>query len=186
MTRAVVFLIGARVNSKWRLPHAFVDLGGRRRGIKAMLDHLVAKPDKGLLAYEFGFPTIVRYWRSFEHLEAFAKNADDPPLEVWRDYWRAASAAAGGLGSGTRPISSEPASTRRSTATCRCTGSPRRAGRCRSARPRALAGDSRARLPRRHVCASRARRPRGRFSRVRRPRPAMIRAASGSEREEAS
>ena len=84
----VVFLIGARVNSKWRLPQAFVDLGGRRRGMKAMLDHLVANPDKGLLAYEFGFPTIVQYWRSFELLEAFAKNADDPHLEVWRDYWR--------------------------------------------------------------------------------------------------
>jgi hypothetical protein len=55
----VVFLIGARVNSKWRLPQVLSDLGGRRSGIKAMLDHLVANPDKGLLAYEMGFPTIV-------------------------------------------------------------------------------------------------------------------------------
>jgi hypothetical protein len=30
----------------------------------------------------------VQYWRSFEHLEAFAKDKDDPHLEVWRQYWR--------------------------------------------------------------------------------------------------
>ncbi len=30
----------------------------------------------------------MQYWRSFEHLEAFAKSADDPHLDVWRQYWR--------------------------------------------------------------------------------------------------
>ena len=64
-----------------------MDLGGRR-GMKHMLDYLVAHPEKGLLAYEMGLPTIVQYWRSFEHLEAFAKDKDDPHLEVWRNYWR--------------------------------------------------------------------------------------------------
>jgi hypothetical protein len=83
----VVFLIGARPNSMLRLPQVFRDLGGRR-GMKHMLDHLMSSPEKGLLGYEMGFPTIVQYWRSFEHLEAFAKNTDDPHLEVWRDYWR--------------------------------------------------------------------------------------------------
>jgi len=83
----VVFLIGARPNSKLRLAQAFLDLGGRR-GMKHMLDHLMAHPGKGLLAYEMGFPTIVQYWRSFEHLEAFAKNTDDPHLDAWRNYWR--------------------------------------------------------------------------------------------------
>ena len=56
--------------------------------MKYMLDYLVVHPEKGLLAYEMGFPTIVQYWRSFEHLEAFAKDKDDPHLEVWRNYWR--------------------------------------------------------------------------------------------------
>ena len=83
----VVFLIGARPNSKLRLLQAFLDLGGRR-GMKHMLDHLVAHPEKGLLGYEMGLPTIVQYWRSFDHLEAFAKNTDDPHLDVWRNYWR--------------------------------------------------------------------------------------------------
>lgn len=83
----VVFLIGARFNNKLQFARSFVDLGGRR-GMKHMLDYLVARPEKGLLAYEMGLPTIVQYWRSFEHLEAFAKDKDDPHLDVWRQYWR--------------------------------------------------------------------------------------------------
>jgi hypothetical protein len=82
----VVFLIGARF-SKLQLARSFADLGGRR-GMKHMLDYLVARPEKGLLAYEMGLPTIVQYWRSFEQLEAFAKDKDDPHLDVWRQYWR--------------------------------------------------------------------------------------------------
>jgi hypothetical protein len=83
----VVFLIGARINRPLRLLASLRDLGGRR-GMKPMLDYLTQHPDKGLLGYEMGFPTIVQYWRSFEHLEAFAKDRDDPHLEVWRNYWR--------------------------------------------------------------------------------------------------
>jgi hypothetical protein len=83
----VVFLIGARFNSKLQLARSLVDLGGRR-GMRHMLDHLMRRPEKGLLAYEMGIPTIVQYWRSFEHLEAFAGDREDPHLEAWRQYWR--------------------------------------------------------------------------------------------------
>ena len=83
----VVFLIGARFNNRLHLARSFADLGGRR-GMKHMLDYLVARPDKGLLAYEMGIPTIVQYWRSFDHLEAFAQDKDDPHLDAWRQYWR--------------------------------------------------------------------------------------------------
>jgi hypothetical protein len=75
----VVFLIGARFNNKLEFARSLVDLGGRK-GMKHMLDYLLARPEKGLLAYEMGFPTIVQYWRSFEQLEAFAKDQDDPHL----------------------------------------------------------------------------------------------------------
>ena len=84
----VVFLIGARLNSKLHVLRSLGDLGGRRSGMKQMLDHLVAHPDRGLLGYQLGYPAIVQYWRSFAHLEAFAKNTDDPHLQVWRDYWK--------------------------------------------------------------------------------------------------
>ena len=30
----------------------------------------------------------VQYWRSFEHLERFAKDDSDPHLKVWRTYWK--------------------------------------------------------------------------------------------------
>lgn len=83
----VVFLIGARPNRKLGLLQAFSDLGGRR-GMRHMLDHPMAHPEKGLLGYQLGYPTIVQYGRSFEQLEAFAANTDDPHLEAWRSYWR--------------------------------------------------------------------------------------------------
>jgi hypothetical protein len=83
----VVFLIGARPNSFFQLLRSFGDLGGRR-GMTHMLKYLSEQPEKGLLGFQMGFPTIVQYWRSFEHLEAFARDADDPHLEPWRNYWR--------------------------------------------------------------------------------------------------
>jgi hypothetical protein len=83
----VVFLIGTRFNDKLQIARTLLDLGGRR-GMKHMLDYLVARPEKGLLAYEMGIPTIVQYWRSFEHLERFASNQDDPHLAAWRAYWK--------------------------------------------------------------------------------------------------
>ena len=83
----VVFLIGARFNRKRELVRSLLDLGGRR-GMNHMLNYLVAHPDKGLLSYEMSFPIIVQYWRSFEHLEAFARDENDPHLAAWRNYWR--------------------------------------------------------------------------------------------------
>src|SRR4051812_50177601 len=79
----VVFLIGARFNNKAQFARSLIDLGGRR-GMKHMLDHLVAHPEKGLLAYEMGLPTIVQYWRAFELLEGVAQDKGDPPPDVWR------------------------------------------------------------------------------------------------------
>jgi len=82
----VVFLIGAR----FELLHpirTFLDLGGRR-GMGYMLKKLSEEPEKGLLGFEMGLPTIVQYWRSFEHLERFASDPDDPHATAWRNYWK--------------------------------------------------------------------------------------------------
>jgi hypothetical protein len=83
----VVFIIGARINSKLEAFRVIMDLGGRR-GMNHMLKYLTGHPEKGLLGYQSAGFTIVQYWRSFEHLEAFAKDRDDPHLQVWRDYWK--------------------------------------------------------------------------------------------------
>jgi Domain of unknown function (DUF4188) len=84
----VVFLIGARFNSKLHLYRTFLDFGGRR-GMVHMLQYLEAHPEKGLLGFQqLGLATIAQYWRSFDHLEAFARDENDPHLAVWRDYWK--------------------------------------------------------------------------------------------------
>jgi hypothetical protein len=83
----VVFLIGARVNSKLQALRSFADLGGRR-GMQHMLKYLTEHPDKGLLGYETCGLTIIQYWRSFDHLEAFARDESDPHLAAWRNYWK--------------------------------------------------------------------------------------------------
>jgi hypothetical protein len=83
----VVFIIGARVNRRWNPFVAIADLGGRR-GMNHMLKYLVAHPEKGLLGYQtLGFANV-QYWRSFEQLEAFAKDTDDPHLDAWRKFWK--------------------------------------------------------------------------------------------------
>ena len=89
----VVFLIGPRFGSKLHLYRSFLDLGGRR-GMQHMLDYLVSHPEKGLLGYQqLGLVNMVQYWRSFEHLEAFARDQDDPHLAVWRRYWKRVGAS---------------------------------------------------------------------------------------------
>ena len=83
----VVFIIGARPNPL-RLIRGLRDLGGKR-GMKHMLDYLSEHPEKGLLGYQqLGMGGIVQYWRSFNHLEAFAKDTDDPHLAPWRNFIR--------------------------------------------------------------------------------------------------
>jgi hypothetical protein len=84
----VVFLIGARLNARHPV-RSFQDLGGNR-GMRHMLDYLMQHPEKGLLGYQSHLPslTTVQYWRSFDHLERFARDESDPHLAPWRSYWR--------------------------------------------------------------------------------------------------
>jgi hypothetical protein len=84
----VVFLIGPRYNKPWLLLKTLRDLGEPRHGMKAMLDDLMAHPEKGLLGYRLGLPVIVQYWRSFEHLEAFARDPGDLHRPTWLNFYR--------------------------------------------------------------------------------------------------
>ena len=82
----VVFLIGMRVNKPWKfwkwLPVA--------QAMPRMLIELAKQPDLGLLHVRnhFGIRNIlsVQYWRSFEHLEAYAKSADTAHLPAWKAF----------------------------------------------------------------------------------------------------
>jgi hypothetical protein len=85
----VVFLIGARLQPTHPL-RSMRDLGGFARGMPQMLKYLMEHPEKGLLGYQISGISLmnVQYWRSFEHLERFAKDESDPHLATWRSYWK--------------------------------------------------------------------------------------------------
>lgn len=90
----VVFLIGMRVNRPWRLDQWLpVALAMPR-----MLRELAARPELGCLATEGGFPFLVQYWRSFDHLEAYARGRDHAHLPAWAAFNRRARRGAGAVG----------------------------------------------------------------------------------------
>ena len=84
----VVFLIGAMVHD----PAVATEASGLLMAMVDMLDELEADPAKGLLGYtrhgEPGTGVIVQYWRSFEALEAYARNPDARHAPVWRAWNR--------------------------------------------------------------------------------------------------
>lgn len=84
----VVFIIGMRINrplsvGKW-LPTA--------RAMGPMLQELYQHPEKGFLGGEFFLyrwgPAVLQYWRSYEDLERFARDPDDPHMPAWRRFNR--------------------------------------------------------------------------------------------------
>ncbi len=73
----VVFLIGMRVNKPLKL-HKWLPLF---RCMRRMLQELETRPDAGLLGWRYiGGRTFIQYWRSFEHLEAYAR---EPTAQHW-------------------------------------------------------------------------------------------------------
>jgi hypothetical protein len=84
----VVFLIGMRINRLWKL-HKWWPVA---QAMPRMLKELEQHPELGMLGGEmwFGRTTIlVQYWRSAEHLFAYAKNRDAQHLPAWRAFNRA-------------------------------------------------------------------------------------------------
>ncbi len=85
----VVFLIGMRINRffafrKW-IPTALA--------MGPMLRTLFQHPEKGFLGGELIFywrgVGLIQYWRSFEDLEKFARNREDPHLRSWQRFNKA-------------------------------------------------------------------------------------------------
>jgi Monooxygenase af470-like len=82
----VVFLIGMRINKPLKV-HRWLPVF---LAMRPMIAELEAHPDKGMLYAQFAMigssPAFVQYWRSFEHLAAFARNPDDPHLPAWKRF----------------------------------------------------------------------------------------------------
>ena len=81
----VVFLIGMRVNRWWKF-WQWLRVGA---AMPRMLRELAQHPELGLLHYEswFGRTTMMlMYWKSTEHLIAYAKLRNAEHLPAWRAF----------------------------------------------------------------------------------------------------
>jgi hypothetical protein len=75
----VVFVIGMRINRLWKL-HKWVRVF---RAMPRMLKEPEQQPESGFLGSVSGGLLIVQYWRSFEHLEAYARSHDHLHWPAW-------------------------------------------------------------------------------------------------------
>jgi hypothetical protein len=86
----VVFLIGMRVNKLF----AFGKWGVAFNSFPKMLQELSANPELGFLHGETFYrlrpimPVMISYWRSFDHLERFARSRDHTHLPAWREFYQ--------------------------------------------------------------------------------------------------
>jgi hypothetical protein len=84
----VVFLIGMRINRPLRVRSWWPVF----TAMPKMIKELEADRSLGLLSARaglfYGGPAYVQFWRSFEHLEAYARNPDNEHLPAWREFNR--------------------------------------------------------------------------------------------------
>ncbi len=78
----VVFLIGIRINKIWKI-HKWLPAV---MAMPKMIKELYANPECGLLGHVFSSKVIVQYWRSFEHLEKYARDSDKSHLPAWQAF----------------------------------------------------------------------------------------------------
>jgi len=81
----VVFLIGMRINHFWKF-HKWIPVA---KAMPKMLKELSQNPESGFLGFQLlgGLPPVtVQYWRSFEHLEAYAKDRNSAHYPAWKDF----------------------------------------------------------------------------------------------------
>ena len=80
----VVFLIGMRFNRLRKVRQWFPVFTSMAK----LLRELAQKPESGFLGANLYFgsprrPMLVQYWRSFEHLETYARSRDEAHWPVW-------------------------------------------------------------------------------------------------------
>ena len=90
----VVFLIGMRINKLWKV-HKWLPV---LQAMPRMLKELQEQSELGFLGHTMSPGVIVQYWRSFEHLEAYARSRDYLHLPAWAAFHKRAGYAAGDVG----------------------------------------------------------------------------------------
>jgi hypothetical protein len=90
----VVFLIGMRINKPWKI-HKWLPVF---LGMPRMLKELKQQPESGFLGSISGGLLVVQYWRSFEHLEAYARNQDQQHWPAWVAFNKRTAKSRGDVG----------------------------------------------------------------------------------------
>lgn len=90
----VVFLIGMRINKLWKV-HKWLPIF---RAMSPMIKELQEHSELGFLGHTMSPGVIVQYWRSFDHLEAYARSRDHLHLPAWADFNKSVSHADGDVG----------------------------------------------------------------------------------------
>ena len=90
----VVFLIGMRINRLWKV-HKWLPVF---LAMPRMLKELQGRPDSGFLGHVMGTKVIVQYWRSFEQLEAYARDSERSHWPAWVDFNKRVARSRGDVG----------------------------------------------------------------------------------------
>ena len=92
----VVFLIGMRINRLWK-PHKWLPV---LLAMPKMLRELeAAAPEVGFLGHNgVGGKPIVQYWRSFDHLERYARDRNALHWPAWVEFNRRMKESRGDVG----------------------------------------------------------------------------------------
>lgn len=90
----VVFVIGARVNKPWKV-HKWLPVF---LAMPRMLKELKANPESGFLGSVSAGLTLVQYWRSFDHLERYARSHDHLHWPAWVAFNKRMAASRGDVG----------------------------------------------------------------------------------------
>lgn len=90
----VVFLIGMRINKPWKV-HKWLPVF---LAMPKMLRELESRPDSGFLGYIISFGVIVQYWRSFDHLEAYARDPKQSHWPAWVAFNKRVGRSRGDVG----------------------------------------------------------------------------------------
>jgi len=90
----VVFLIGMRINKPWKI-HKWLPVF---LSMPRMISELKKHPESGCLGHIFSTRVIVQYWRSFEHLEAYARDPDHLHWPAWKEFNRRIGQSRGDVG----------------------------------------------------------------------------------------
>jgi len=80
-----VFIIGMRINKLWKI-HKWLPVS---ISMPKMIKELYENPEMGLMGHEswVGRTTVmIQYWKSFDHLEKYAKDRNSNHLPAWTEF----------------------------------------------------------------------------------------------------